>query len=166
MFQLRLLQVLKQFFLPATLDEGALMPIEVPTSSPSPTPPGLTVAAKFDNGKPRMALIPVRAKKEVAKCFTAGAVKYDVGNWKEGDGFDYDRPLSAAERHIDDFLLGKRIDDGPGGAGTHILANAICELMFVLEFELSEHGKDNRTKLQYLPNGVEPFPKGYLDDQE
>lgn len=119
---------------------------------------GVVQATKFDTGKPRMALIPVRAKKEVARCYTAGAEKYSVGNWHDGAGFDYDRPISAAERHIDDFMLGKRYDDGPGGANTHILANAICELMFILEFELSQGlGVDNRARAQYIPdNELEP----------
>lgn len=121
---------------------------------------GITQATKHDGDKPRMALIPVRAKREVAKVFTAGAVKYKAGNWHNGKGFDYDRPLSAAERHIDDFKLGKRYDTGIGGTNTHILANAICELMFVLEFELSKHGVDNRTEIQYIPNGVEALRDG------
>lgn len=116
---------------------------------------GEVQATKHDGDKPRMALIPVRAKREVAKVFTAGAVKYLAGNWHSGNGFDYDRPLSAAERHIDDFKLGKRYDTGKGGTDTHILANAICELMFVLEFELSQHGVDNRAQIQYIPDGVE-----------
>lgn len=119
------------------------------------TTDGKVQATKHDNGKPRMALIPVRAKQEVAKVFTAGAEKYAAGNWHNGEGFDYDRPISAAERHIDDFLLGQRWDNGEGGTKTHILANAICELMFVLEFELAQHGNDNRATIQYIPNGVQ-----------
>lgn len=154
MFQLRLQQVLNYLF-PATLDEGAYMPTEIPDSRPLTPDPVEPVAKKNDAEKPRMALIPVRAKREVAKVFTSGAVKYGAGNWKEGSGFNYDRPISAAERHIDDFLEGKRIDGGPGGSQCHVLANAICELMFVLEFELSNHGVDNRAVIQYLPLGVE-----------
>lgn len=116
---------------------------------------GTVQATKHDNGKPRMALIPIRAKQEVARVFTAGANKYKAGNWHAGEGFDYDRPISAAERHIDDFMLGHRWDNGVGGTKTHILANAICELMFVLEFELAQHGRDNRTEVQYIPDGVQ-----------
>lgn len=140
--------------------------VDVSPESPLEKVGGKVQATKHDGQKPRMAITPARAKKEVARVFTTGAVKYDLGNWHAGDGFDYDRPLSAAERHIDDFNLGKRIDDGEGGSQCHILANAICELMFVLEFELSKHGKDNRTVYQYLPNGVEPFPEGYLESRE
>lgn len=113
---------------------------------------GVVQATKHDGEKPRMALIPVRAKKEVAAVFTKGAVKYDVGNWHAGDSFDYDRLISAAERHIDDFSLGQRADHD---SGRHVLAHAICELMMLLELDLAGHGIDNRTKAQYIPHGVE-----------
>lgn len=169
---------LRKFFLPATLDEGAFkmdqpnvntqqsrgdVSAEAEAAYVAP-PTGIkeeTVqATKFDGTKPRMALIPVRAKREVAAVFTFGAnldperglVKYGVGNWHSGDGFDYDRLQSAAERHMDEFALGNRFDPE---SKRHILAHAICSLMMLLEHDLTHHGNDNRNQTQYLPGGIE-----------
>ncbi len=120
---------------------------------------GTAQATKFDGAKPRMALIPVRAKREVAAVFTFGAnldperglVKYGIGNWFSGDGFDYDRLQSAAARHEDEFALGNRFDPE---SKRHVLAHAICSLLMLLEHDLTHHGNDNRDKTQYLPEGI------------
>lgn len=117
---------------------------------------GLQKATKYDAGKPRYALIPVHAEREVVCVLTTGAIKYDVGNWKENGGFDYDRPISAALRHIKDFQMGKRWDDDPKSGHHHVIANAICELLFLLDFDLTGNGNDNRRKLQYLPEVIDP----------
>lgn len=104
-------------------------------------------ATKYDRNKPRMALIPIRAKREVAKVFTYGAMKYDVGNWHSGDGFDYDRLQSASERHGDDFALGIDLDPE---SGYHHLAHRIACDMMLLEHCLTNLGHDNRTKTQIV----------------
>lgn len=110
---------------------------------------GKIQATKFDGEKPRYALIPVRAKEAVAKVFTYGAEKYDVGNWHAGDSFDYDRLMSASERHAQAFAMGEDIDPE---SGFHHLAHKICCDMMLLELVLSGHGNDNRNKSQYLPD--------------
>lgn len=111
-------------------------------------PSGAVQSTKYDAGKPRMALIPVRAKREVARVFTYGAKKYDVGNWHAGEGFDYDRLQSASERHADDFALGMDLDPE---SGLHHLAHKICCDLMLLEHILTGHGTDNRAKTQYIP---------------
>lgn len=86
---------------------------------------------KFDSGKLRYDLIPVLAQEEVVKVVTLGAEKYDPENWKrvpEGRR----RYYAAAMRHIEAWRKGEKQDE----IGTHHIANAISNLMFILEKEL------------------------------
>ena len=89
---------------------------------------------KFDEGKLRWDLVPELASAEIAKVFTLGAIKYGDLNWCTG--IRYRRLWAAARRHISAFILGEKIDE----IGTHHLANAIANLMMMLEFELEERG--------------------------
>lgn len=87
---------------------------------------------KYDGGKFRYDLIPVLALEETAKVVTKGAEKYDDENWKlvpEGRR----RYLAAAMRHIQQWRKGEIYDEE---MGTHHIANAISNLMFILEKEL------------------------------
>ena len=90
---------------------------------------------KYDEGKTRWDLIPELASMEIANVFTAGAKKYGDNNWHAG--IKYSRLWAAARRHVNAFLLGEEIDE----IGTHHLANAIVNLMMMLEFELEERGE-------------------------
>ena len=86
---------------------------------------------KFDGGKIRYDLLPVHALEEVARVITLGAEKYDPENWKrvpEGRR----RYTAAAFRHIEAWRKGETTDE----IGTHHIANAISNLMFILEKEL------------------------------
>ena len=90
---------------------------------------------KFDNGKLRYDLIPVLAQEEVVKVVTLGAEKYDPENWKrvpEGRR----RYYAAAMRHMEAWRKGEKQDE----IGTHHIANAISNLMFILEKELRDWG--------------------------
>lgn len=86
---------------------------------------------KFDGGKLRYDLLPVHALEEVTRVMTLGAEKYDPENWKrvpEGRR----RYTAAAFRHIEAWRKGETTDE----IGTHHIANAISNLMFILEKEL------------------------------
>ena len=86
---------------------------------------------KFDEDKLRYDLIPVLAQEEVVKVITLGAKKYDPENWKnvpEGRR----RYYAAAMRHMEAWRKGEKQDE----IGTHHIANAISNLMFILEKEL------------------------------
>lgn len=86
---------------------------------------------KFDGGKLRYDLLPVYALEEVTRVITLGAEKYDPENWKrvpEGRR----RYTAAAFRHIEAWRKGETTDE----IGTHHIANAISNLMFILEKEL------------------------------
>lgn len=86
---------------------------------------------KYDSGKLRYDLVPVMALEEVTRVITLGAEKYDPENWKnvpEGRR----RYTAAAFRHIEAWRKGETTDE----IGTHHIANAISNLMFILEKEL------------------------------
>ena len=90
---------------------------------------------KYDEGKTRWDLVPELASEEIARVFTLGAKKYGDKNWCTG--IKYSRLWAAARRHVNAFLVGETIDE----IGTHHLANAIVNLMMMLEFELEERGE-------------------------
>lgn len=87
---------------------------------------------KYDGGKLRYDLVPTLALEEVVKVITKGASKYDDDNWKnvpEGRR----RYYAASLRHIQEWKKGNPYDEE---MGTHHIANAISNLMFILEKEL------------------------------
>ena len=86
---------------------------------------------KFDGGKLRYDLVPALALEEVVKVITKGAEKYDPENWKRvSEGRR--RYYAAAMRHMEAWRKGEKQDE----IGTHHIANAISNLMFILEKEL------------------------------
>lgn len=88
---------------------------------------------KFDGGKLRMDLVPVRAFKEFVAVLTFGAAKYGAGNWRKVIGWRW-RYMGAAFRHMWDYMLGEKTDPE---SGRHHLAHALCCLFFVLDNELT-----------------------------
>ena len=108
---------------------------------------GKVQATKFDGAKVQTSLFPVRAYLETCKVFTFGGIKYSIGNWKEGDGFSYNRLMNAADRHIKEFQLGKNLDPETGAC---VLAHAMCCLAMLLETHLTGKGIDDRGDSQII----------------
>lgn len=98
-----------------------------------------TGAKKANKGKPRMSLIPWLPLQEVAKVLTVGAEVYGDHNWRKG--MPYSVNIDAALRHIYKFINGA--DDDDDSKLSH-LAHAIVDLMFVLEYKLTDTGEDDR----------------------
>lgn len=88
---------------------------------------------KFDSGKPAMSLIPYKPLAEVAKVLMFGAEKYGRDNWK--GGFKYTRLVDAVLRHVNQWKEGEDLDDE---SGISHLAHAVCGLLFLLFFVLTE----------------------------
>ena len=86
---------------------------------------------KYDGGKLRYDLVPTLALEEVVKVITKGAEKYDDENWKNVPN-GRKRYYAANQRHLVEWRKGNIYDDE---MGTHHLANAISNLMFILEKE-------------------------------
>lgn len=63
---------------------------------------------KLDVGKPMMGLIPPEACVELARLYTAGAIKYTPRGWEEG--IEYSRIDHAMMRHREKYRLGE-VDD-------------------------------------------------------
>lgn len=103
-------------------------------------------ATKHDYGKVQF-LYPLRALVETNKVFTFGAIKYDVGNWHSGEGFDWQRLYDSALGHIFASMLGQDVD---GESGHQHLAHAQCCIAMLLEHQLTNHGHDTRSKANYI----------------
>lgn len=104
----------------------------------------LKEGAKYDDGKPRMDLLPSDPMKEVAKVLTFGAKKYAAHNWRKG--INYSRVYAGLQRHLSAWNDNDTTDPE---TGLNHLAHAACCLMFLLEYELNptKYGKfDDRYK--------------------
>lgn len=99
-----------------------------------------TKAIKYDNGKPPLDLISNYALEELSRVLQFGASKYHKWNWAEG--IEYSRVIAAAKRHIAQWE--NRVDTDEE-SGTNHLANAMCNLSFLLDFQAREmHHLDDR----------------------
>lgn len=96
---------------------------------------------KHDGGKLRWSLLPIRAIEEIIKVLMKGAEKYDADNWRKGT--DWSRYYDALNRHIKAFWEGEEND--PEWGLSH-LAHAGCCLLFLLTFQLTGKGTDDRYK--------------------
>lgn len=76
-------------------------------------------------GKGRYDLIPRKAKREVAIVLEAGGKRHGDYNWHKG--IPYSSLIDSAQRHIDQWAEGMTDEKH--------LAHAICNLLFLLEFE-------------------------------
>lgn len=101
-------------------------------------------AKKFDQGKPRMELLPSSALLEISKVLTEGAKKYDPWNWAKG--LQYSRLIGAVMRHVSAWKDGE--DKDPETGLSH-LAHAACGLMFLLDYlDRNQTHLDDRRPLE------------------
>jgi hypothetical protein len=113
------------------------------------------MANKFDEGKPRIDLLPSAALMEVAKILTVGLQKYGANNWREGEGFEWHRLYGAGERHGHAWNDGEDNDTETGLS--HIAHRACCDL-FLLEYILKGYGTDTRFKTDSVAKTQEQEP--------
>lgn len=86
---------------------------------------------KYDSGKPRWDLLPLKATTKIVEVLTYGAQKYAPDNWRHVQE-PKRRYYAAAMRHIVSWAQGERLD--PESGQPH-LAHAACCLLFLLELE-------------------------------
>ena len=96
---------------------------------------------KFDQGKPRIDLLPFEAIEDIAAIMTFGATKYEDHNWAKG--MDWGRLFGAAQRHLAAWQRGEETD--PESNLPH-LAHATCNLIFLLYYAKYNLGNDDRLK--------------------
>ena len=89
---------------------------------------------KFDTGKLSYTLLPFSAITEVVNILEFGKQKYGRDNWKKVPNAK-ERYLDACFRHLISYVEGETKDPE---SGRHHLAHAVCCLLFVLWFDLSE----------------------------
>lgn len=94
---------------------------------------------KNDEGKPMLGLVPKSLIWGVGEILTFGAKKYGEHNWRAG--LLWSRPYNAALRHLTAWWDGESLDKESGKS--HLL-HAATELAFLIEYEGSKTGKDDR----------------------
>lgn len=99
---------------------------------------------RYNAGKPSLALLPPKPLTEIAKVLDFGKTKYTAHNWRKG--FDYLATLSSAQRHLAEWQEGENTDKE---SGLMHLAHAACNILFLIEFELTKTGNDDR----FIPKG-------------
>lgn len=99
------------------------------------------VGTKFDAGKIPLNLLPTPAIEEIAKVLEFGAKKYDAYNWAKG--MAWSRLIASALRHL--FAWSRGEDKDPETGLSH-LAHVGCCVLFLLQYELSSLGTDDRYK--------------------
>ncbi|MDD2402326.1 MAG: DUF5664 domain-containing protein [Clostridia bacterium] len=107
-------------------------------------------AIKFDETKPRMDLIPAKPIFALARVLTFGAIKYGDRNWEVG--MMWGRLFAAALRHLWAWWGGESKD--PETGESH-LAHALCCIVFLMEYEETHPGFDDRPFLSNLPQNSE-----------
>jgi transcription elongation factor Elf1 len=101
----------------------------------------LTKATKHDGDKVPVELLPSEALEEIAKVLAFGKKKYDAWNWAKG--FKWTRLIGAAIRHLYAYQRGE--DKDPESGLSHI-AHAGCCILFLLQYDISKLGEDDRYK--------------------
>lgn len=102
---------------------------------------GKKEGVKWDGGKIRLDLMPIRALEEVGKVFTFGVKKYGERNWEKG--MNWGRLFGASLRHLFAFWRGEEIDPE---TGLPHLAQATWNTLCLLEYFLTGKGEDDRSK--------------------
>ena len=123
------------------LDAGIVPEVEVTKKTQTPV--------KFDSGKPRMDLIRPEFTLALGQALGYGAEKYneklgEIPNYLKGDGFHYSKIIGSLERHIAEWKMGIDIDDE---SKLNHLALAAANLQFLLTYQLTEKGIDDRVVL-------------------
>lgn len=116
-----------------------------------------TNAIKKDYDKPPMQLLPTAALVEISKVLEFGAKKYSAENWR--NGLEWSRLFGAALRHIFAHKDGEDLDSE---TGLSHLAHAGCCILFLLEHEMKNLGKDDRWKYDSVDDNEDEV-KGYVE---
>lgn len=96
---------------------------------------------KFDQGKDRWELLPLKLVQHIVKVFTFGATKYGDNNWQGLDN-GYDRCKAALFRHLSKHESGEIYDEE---SGLPHLAHAAWNALVLIHFGY-EQGKKGGNK--------------------
>ncbi len=96
-----------------------------------------------DAGKPPASLLPGQALLEVAKVLDFGAKKYSPSGWRSGG--QWSRHMNSTMRHLLWYIAGQRLDPE---TGLSHLAHAACDILFLLDYEVTGVGEDDIWKAE------------------
>lgn len=105
------------------------------------------LAARYNEGKLPMHLVPTDAIKAMAGVLQVGADKYELRNWERGAY--YSVPYASLMRHLTAFWEGEDIDPESGQPHiAHVLTNAAFLLRYQNEFpELDDRPNVDKSTL-------------------
>ncbi len=98
-------------------------------------------AKKFDGGKLRFDLLPVRPLEKLVEVYTIGAAKYDAHNWRKG--LEFSRVFAAICRHLFAWWRGETHDPDDG---QHHLASVAWGALTLMELEQTHPELDDRAE--------------------
>ena len=96
---------------------------------------------KLDEGKTRWHLLPMGAVTKIVDVLEFGTKKHGLDNWKHGT--KYSVYHDAALRHL--FAWWEKEDDDKESGLSH-LAHAACCVLFLLYYQITGTGTDDRAK--------------------
>lgn len=94
---------------------------------------------KYDNGKLRYDLIPIKSLQSLAWVYTNGAIKYGDRNWEKG--ILYSRIYAAMMRHLTAWFDGEDLDKEDG---QHHLASVAWGAFALLFYGCARPEMDDR----------------------
>lgn len=94
---------------------------------------------KFDSGKPKLSFVARSLLVAIVSIMEPGAIKYGRDNWRKG--MLWSKPYDALLRHLTSWWENEGVD--PETGKSH-LWHAACELMFLIDYETNNIGKDDR----------------------
>ena len=97
---------------------------------------------KYDQEKPDLTLVDRKAEEGMVRVLEFGAKKYHRDNWRQG--FEWNRLLAAAMRHIRAYTEGEDLD--PESGLPHI-DHAACMIHFASGHYHHGYGTDDRTRV-------------------
>lgn len=101
---------------------------------------------KDDQGKNPLELLPVESLLAVGEVLRHGAAKYHAHNWR--GGMLWSRLQGAALRHLFAHMQGQDTDSE---SGMLHLAHCACCILFLLSYQLTENGTNDRVDAKGQP---------------
>jgi hypothetical protein len=98
-----------------------------------------TGGGRSDTGKLRYDLLPPGPIRALVSILTGGATKYGDRNWEKG--MAWSRCYASTMRHMMAWYAG---EDKDKESGESHLAHAMCNLVFLMEYERTHPEKDDR----------------------
>lgn len=93
---------------------------------------------KFDDGKRKYHLLPLKAVEELTRVLEYGAKKYSANNWRKCE--DLTRYKDAAFRHLFAYMAGENVDSE---SGIKHLSHCLCNLAFLVELDEESNPQPN-----------------------